>query len=147
MTMPTPDTSVDIRTQTPGISADVSDLFSRKGVDIGAQAPGISPLSEELTPHTSPLQGEFPSIDVFAAIEHRITGNIKKRNLTKEIKELIIELCDFRPVQLGEIAKIFKRHPRYIRDNYLSPMVESQELEYLFPDQPNHPQQAYRTKK
>jgi hypothetical protein len=38
-------------------------------------------------------------------------------------------------------------NPKYIKEVYLKSMIESGILEYLFPHQSNHPQQAYLTKK
>ena len=47
----------------------------------------------------------------------------------------------------SEIAVLLKRSHRYVRDHYLTPMVESGELELTFPDNPAHPRQAYQVKK
>jgi len=42
---------------------------------------------------------------------------------------------------------IFDREPRYIRDDYLTEMIKSRNLAYLYPETPAHPKQAYKTSK
>jgi hypothetical protein len=59
---------------------------------------------------------------------------------------LIKELCCLRPFRLSEIAAVLGRDPKYVREKYLNDMVKTQVLAHTFSD-PNHPQQAYRTKK
>jgi len=123
--------------------------------------PHISPLSGELTPHISPLSGELtPPISLlsrelstlsegYLALSEEVKQKIKtlkKRTLPQETKDLIKELCAVQPLKLSEISDILGRHPKYVRENYLNDMIKLQELEHVFSD-PNHPQQAYRTKK
>jgi hypothetical protein len=63
------------------------------------------------------------------------------------VKQAIKQLCSSRPFKPSEIALLLQRNQRHIRDHYLTPMVESGELELGFPDNPAHFQQSYRTKK
>lgn len=115
---------------------------------ITAQTPHISSLNGELTPHISPLNGEqFMLPEGLSEELQKKVRNLKKRTLPQDIKNLIKELNDFRPLRLSEIAVILDRHPKYVREKYLNDMIKNQELEYTFPDVPNHPHQAYRTKK
>ena len=51
------------------------------------------------------------------------------------------------PLQLTQLAQILGREPRYLRDYFLSKMIRSGELVYQYPDQPAHPQQAYKAPK
>ena len=102
--------------------------------------PHTSPLSEGLTPHIRPLPG----------LSHDLTEMVRKigiRTPPDKVKEVIKNLCLSRPFKPSEIALLLKRNHRYVRDYYLTPMVELGELELVFPDNPAHPQQAYRTKK
>jgi ATP-dependent DNA helicase RecG len=73
--------------------------------------------------------------------------NLKKRPPPEQIKSIIRQLCSLHPLKLSEIASVLGRHPKYVRENYLTAMVESGELEYKFPKNPAHPQQAYTEKK
>ena len=78
-------------------------------------------------------------------LKKRVT-DLRKRTSPKIVKQIIRDLCSLHPLKLAEIGAILGRHPRHIRDAYINEMVESQELEYVLPE-PNHPHQAYRTKK
>ncbi len=118
--------------------------------DIGVSTPPTRPLSGELAPHISPLNGEllslpegFPSLS--EELKHKI-DNLKKRTSPQEVKNLIKELCMLQPLKLREISAILERHPKYVRENYLNDLIKAQELEHVFID-PNHPQQAYMIKK
>ena len=61
-----------------------------------------------------------------------------------DVKATIRALCAWRPLGVGELARLLGRKPKYLRRVYLSPMVEAGELEYTEPDMVNHPRQAYR---
>ncbi|MGD0664543.1 MAG: RNA-binding domain-containing protein [Rhabdochlamydiaceae bacterium] len=103
----------------------------------------ISPVSGELTRHISPVSDEID-------LSHDLKEAIQKIGLKtpqEVIKEVIKQLCSSRPFKPSEIAHLLKRDYRYVRNYYLTPMVESGELELEFSDTPAHPQQAYRTKK
>ena len=109
------------------------------------------PSSVELTPKISVLSSEFPSLSSeLAALPSDLQSELKvvgKRVNPQKMKELVKRLCAIQPWKLPELAQLLHRHANYIRQNYLLPLIESNELEYVFPHQPNHPQQAYRTKK
>ncbi len=115
------------------------------------ETPHTSPLSEGLTPHTSPLsEGLTPHIRPLSELSYDLTEMVRKigiRTPPDKVKEVIKNLCLSRPFKPSEIALLLKRNHRYVRDYYLTPMVELGELELVFPDNPAHPQQAYRTKK
>jgi len=44
-----------------------------------------------------------------------------------------------------ELATLLQRHPRYVRNNYLRPLMREGRLAMTHPQEPNDPQQAYRT--
>lgn len=132
------------------LAPDINQSNSQVSPLPGELTPHISPLSGELTPHVSPLSGELSTLfngfsDLSEEVKSKIK-NLKKRTLPQEIKDLIKELCGFKPMKLSEIAIILDRNPKYIYENYLNNMVKSQELAHIF-DDPNHPHQAYITKK
>ena len=99
---------------------------------------GVS--SQEL----SALSSDFVAIpeDLKLKIE-----NLRKKSNIEEVKFLIKELCSLRPFRIQELSNLLQRNPKYIKEVYLKSMIESGTLEYLFPHQSSHPQQAYRTKK
>lgn len=119
-----------------------------------ALTPQVSSLSSELTPNITALYSELtPNITALSSDLDSLPLDLKtaltslgSRSSTDNIKNLILRLCTFKPFKLPELAELLKRHDVYVRQNYLMPLIKAGKLEYLFPHQPNHPQQAYRTK-
>jgi len=122
-----------------------SNKFFAQGIKV--ETPHTAPLYGELAPHITPLPGELaPHITPLSEELNNKINTLKKRTSPQAIRSLIKELCASKPMQLSTLATLLERHPKYIRENHLNEMVKLQEIEYVFPD-PNHPQQAYRTKK
>ena len=69
-----------------------------------------------------------------------------KRAKPSKVQTVIVELCKLQPMRLEQIADLLKRNKNYIQDNYLNPLIKQGILEYVYPNNPTHPQQAYRTK-
>ena len=125
------------------------------------EASNISPLSTELTPQVSHLSAELapqvsslsveliPLSAEFLGIPANLRQELAKLGLRaseKKVKSLILKICAVKPFKLPEMAFLLKRNANYLRENYLMPLVRTGELKYVFPYQPNHPQQAYKTK-
>ncbi len=69
-----------------------------------------------------------------------------KSRLTPEtMQDVLTALCAVSELSLDEIGRLLQRNARGIRNRYLSPMVQSGRMQLRFPDEPNHPKQAYRT--
>ena len=102
-------------------------------------APSISPLSTEL----SPLSTESTLLPVDLRKKLEALGQRTSPNIAKD---LILQLCVIKSFKLPELAFLLKRTEHYVRLHYLMPLIKSGKLEYVFPHQPNHPQQAYKTK-
>jgi ATP-dependent DNA helicase RecG len=117
--------------------------------------PQITGLSEGLTPQITGLsEGLVPNLrhasEILFSLSDDVSEMVRKitpRTTPDKIKELIKKLCSSRPFKPSEIALLLKRNHRHLRDYYLTPMVTSGELELAFPDNPAHPQQAYKIKK
>ncbi len=71
--------------------------------------------------------------------------SLGKRAQPEEVQDVIVRLCDWRPMRLAQLAALLDRNPEYIRGEYISPLLQSGRIEYTIPDTPAHPQQAYRT--
>ena len=71
-------------------------------------------------------------------------GAIGQRNPPGEVCDVIVEICRQRAWQADELAALVRRHPRYVRNNYLRPLMRDGRLAMTNPDEPNDPQQAYR---
>ncbi len=115
----------------PGISSQAPGISSQ-APGISSQAPGIS------------SQAPVPGIPEGLAQELQRVG---KRASVQKIQEIIAQLCALKPIKLTELVEILQRDSDHLRKRYLSKMIDEEELEYLFPESPNHPEQAYRTKK
>ena len=112
--------------------------------------PQISPLSADLTPQISPLSAELNALSTeFLEILSDLKQELEKLGLRapeNKVKSLILKICAVKPFRLPEIAFLLRRNANYVRENYLMPLIKTGELKYIFPHQPNHPQQAYKTK-
>lgn len=101
--------------------------------------PTYKSLSVGLNPTDKAIVPGLPIhiAETIAGIGHRATPD--------EIKYVVKKLCRWRALQVTEIAVILNRSRRHIQENYLRPMIRAGELRYTYPDNPPHPQQAYKT--
>lgn len=105
----------------------------------------LSPIMGKLTPTLNAIMGELASLP--ENLENDLEF-LKKRASPAKIKLIILKICSIKYLKLADIAKLLRRRPEYLRAKFISPMTEEGcELEMLYPYQPNHPNQAYRTKK
>ena len=114
---------------------------------ISVPIPGISVPTPGISTQAPGITG-FP--DGFPSLSSELVNSLEKigkRASVKEVQSVILQLCDLAPLRLPELVDILKRDADHIRKRYLAKMLELGELEYTFPEVPNHPQQAYRTKK
>lgn len=62
------------------------------------------------------------------------------------VEQAILGLCQDTFLPLAELTQRLNRSPQRLRDAYLSKLVARGLLELRYPNNPTHPQQAYRTK-
>lgn len=112
--------------------------------------------SSHLIPSSSHLEGDSPHLDpnsshldsqqdvglLGIAAEVRNTGKIDPQ-ITKHA---ILELCRGRFLSVADLASLLNRSARGLRDRFVKPLIDEGLLERRFPQQPNHEQQAYRTR-
>ncbi|OZT12678.1 transcriptional regulator [Priestia aryabhattai] len=67
----------------------------------------------------------------------------KKRLSPVKMEEVIVSLCEQQPLMLKDLAHLLDRTPDGVRNNYLSKMLRKGKLQLKYPEQPNHPKQAY----
>jgi ATP-dependent DNA helicase RecG len=114
---------------------------------ISAQAPGISAQAPGINIFISDMPGlpqGFPSLPL--ELVQSLKG-IGKRTSVQKIRAIILQLCTLSPLRLPELVELLQRDSDHLRKRYLAKMIDDEELEYLFPNSPNHPQQAYKSKK
>jgi ATP-dependent DNA helicase RecG len=124
-------------------------LFDKPGITaatpgISPQAPGITDVTPDITVSIPGIPQGFPPLSEELA---QALQEVGKRNSVQKIRAIIAQLCALSPLKLPELVKILQRDSDHLRKRYISKMIDDEELEYLFPKNPNHPQQAYRTKK
>lgn len=67
----------------------------------------------------------------------------KKRLSPSVMEEIILQLCAQRPLMLKEFAYLLERTPDGLRNNYLAKLLDKGKIRLKYPDQVNHPKQAY----
>ena len=80
------------------------------------------------------------------ALKEKIEA-LKGRSEPQEISQLILEVGEVTDFSATEIAALLKRNEKYVKSNYLRPLLDLGELEYTIPDMQRHPMQRYRIKK
>jgi ATP-dependent DNA helicase RecG len=72
---------------------------------------------------------------------------IQKERMSKpDLHQIIVEMCRRKELTAYDLHVYLDRKPRVLRNNYLTPAVRSGELLLKYPDNINHPKQAYRGK-
>jgi ATP-dependent DNA helicase RecG len=93
--------------------------------------------SETLTPN---LDTSMQKVDT--------SNKTKSKKLSKEqLNILIIKSCKAKYMTIEQIALTVNRSPGYLQNEVLPNLVSNAKLERLFPDNPNHPNQAYKAAK
>jgi len=62
----------------------------------------------------------------------------------REMRALISQLCSWRALSAAEIGRLIQKAPTYLSQTFLNPMVSEGALEFVH-NEPNHPEQRYRT--
>ncbi|MDE4032071.1 hypothetical protein NUS60_01355 [Glaesserella parasuis] len=71
--------------------------------------------------------------------------DLGNRSSFGQISIVIAMLCLEQPCSAEFIAEKLNRNQQYVSKNYLKELIDSWYLTYIYPEQPNHPEQAYRT--
>jgi len=58
---------------------------------------------------------------------------------------MILRLCAWRPLRAAELAAILQMRPDKLTERHLAAMLAAGALVRTHPDNPTHPDQAYRT--
>ena len=113
-----------------------SDLFSSRSEHLDASSEHLPARSEHLP----------------AASEHyqellKTAGVVREKGKAGKdiVKQVILQLCAKDYLSLRTLSNLLNRAPDSIRNHYLSPMLAEKLLELRYPEQPNHPQQGYKT--
>jgi ATP-dependent DNA helicase RecG len=72
-------------------------------------------------------------------------GALGQRNRPDEVRAIIVGLCAHRAWSAEELGVLLQRNTEYVRNNYLRPLLRSNQLQMTNPKDVNDPAQAYRT--
>ncbi|TXF78837.1 ATP-binding protein [Chryseobacterium sp.] len=129
------------------VNIDVHQLSTRS-----AQVDGVSAPANDLSAPVIVLS--TPAVAVSTLADTRISTELKLKiaglgqriNDNEKLKSIIMEICTGQYFKSTEIARILLKREDYLKRKFLKPMIENGELEYQYPEMPNHPNQAYTKK-
>lgn len=111
--------------------------------DLSAPVKDLSAPVEDLSaPVNEALVHQLPPIlkEKLAQLPQRISE-------ASVLEEMILELCAWKDLSINELGGILGKTEKYLLRNFLTPLREAGRLAYIYPEMPNHPQQAYKTLK
>ncbi len=135
----------DLSSPQSDLSSPQSDLSSPQSgassPQSGASSPqGTDPFSQPCPQSSAGSAGTTPQQEQ-AVVRVAESSWAASANL----RAAITVLCRAGFLTVAELAGALNRKPRTIRENHLREMVRSGQLELRYPEQPHHPEQAYRT--
>ncbi|NBV99483.1 MAG: hypothetical protein EBR67_08255 [Proteobacteria bacterium] len=70
----------------------------------------------------------------------------KNKKLSQvEIQKIIIQLCTLKAQTPQRLSQLLNRTNKYIRETPIRDLIKKNKLKYLYPNEINHPRQAYVT--
>lgn len=117
------------------------------GSDVSPQPEGLPPDPDPLSPDPAGLPPELASdpllLELSPELQEQLAGLGQRIRDKQRFEDVLVALCRLRYYRADELARLTQRNPEYLQKEYLSALVASGKLVYRYPDDPNHPQQAY----
>lgn len=83
------------------------------------------------------------SVDVHQLLQEIARPSRERRRLNAATRDdILVKLCTIQPLSLRELSRLMDRDEGALREIVRS-LVSNQQLSFLYPDRPNHPQQKY----
>ena len=127
-----------LSSESEGLSTKLDSLSTKLGALSTNPVDLSTMLTDEQDVQRKALLNELPG-----ALAARI-GAIGQRHPPGEVCDTIVEICRLRDWRAEELATLLQRHSRYVRNNYLRPLMRDGRLVMTNPNEPSDPQQAYR---
>ncbi|MBP7572671.1 MAG: putative DNA binding domain-containing protein [Rhodoferax sp.] len=127
-----------LSSESEGLSTKLDGLSTKAGALSTNPDDLFAMLTEEQDAQRKALLNELPG-----SLAARI-GTIGQRHPPGEVCDAIVEVCRLRDWRAEELATLLQRHSRYVRNNYLRPLMRDGRLAMTNPNEPSDPQQAYR---
>ncbi|MEX0995884.1 MAG: ATP-binding protein [Flavobacteriaceae bacterium] len=100
------------------------------------------PVSLESKPTRDRLVNQLPS-----SIKEKLAEFTGRTSDRVALQDFICELCSVRELSAKQLSLLLTKQEKYLLHNFIKPLREEGKIEYTIPEMPNHPQQAYKTKK
>ena len=124
---------------------------AKDGGMLSSNSPSLSSKSAALSSNPD-SQSSNPDDEARRALLNSLSGelaarvgSIGQRRPPAEVQDLVIALCSSRPWRVEELATLLRRNPENVRQSYLRPLMKEGRLVMTRPEEPNDPQQAYRS--
>ena len=138
-----------------------TDRLTAERESLSSNPPGaylVTPPSLSSNPHSLPSNPGSPysklneAEDARRALLNALSGElaakvgaIGQRHPPEEVRRVVVELCSLHAWRVEELASLLRRNAETVRQNYLRPLMREGRLAMTNPDEPNDPEQAYRT--
>jgi ATP-dependent DNA helicase RecG len=93
----------------------------------------------------APVQALNAPVEI--ELKNQISGLSKRQKSKDGIKNIILNLCSWKPISLQQLSQLLQKQPKYLLKSYIQPLMGEGLLKYVYPEMPNHPNQAYETVK
>ena len=153
---PEPERRVVPRPPNPKTSRGVVPEKESAGTATRAE-PAKHPAPPPERPRPEPGSSESAATNADAARKARFEGlpemfiplaDVGDRPHPEALSALIVDICRHREwTTPAQLARWFDMHRRSLSNRYIRPLVEAGLLERRYPDRPNTPKQAYRTRR
>jgi len=81
------------------------------------------------------------------SIAKLITTLGRRSHNTDLMRRTIGEVCGWRDFSIAELSELLNRNEKYIKTNYIQPLIDEGRITYTIPAMLTHPNQKYRTVK
>lgn len=129
------------------LSSNPQGLSTKLGA-LSSKPPGLSSNPNGLSSNPQAAEQDSARTTLLDALPGSLAarlGAMGLRHPPQEIQELVVALCALRDWPVNELALVLRRNPEVVRQNYLRPLMRDGRLVMTRPEEPNDPQQAYRT--
>jgi len=120
------------RQQPMELSLPFVDNLEMSSPDLTGSSPDLTGSSPDLTAKLSAILNSFGL--------KKMPGKISSEIMRK----VILSMCEGNTLTLKELCLYLMRSPNSLQDQYLTPMLAEGLIELKYPDNKNHPDQAYR---
>jgi len=122
---------------------------------LSSESHGLSSNPPALSSNPEPLSsnppGKFDEVlrsqlldGISGALAAKV-GALGQRHPPQEVRDVVVALCQARAWRADELSAVLRRNPEVVRQNYLRPLMREGRLTMTNPQEPNDPQQAYRS--